>query len=747
MAAIDVTKKRCIVGLLAALMGVQAGVPLGAATLSLQDLGVTQPLILLPTIRSQQEVLLTVPKTYQVSGSPMLNLTFQHSNQLDPSRSRLEVLLNNTVVKTLPLTAANAEATKVSIPLTGALKPINRLALRVEQHIPNKCEDPLDAALWTQILPDSTLAINGTYTLPALDLAQFPAPFVDSLAFEHAPITYALPESLDSQTLEAMLILQARLSQAVGLKTAHTQAKLPVNVAFLSGNLSEDQHWMVVSVAEKLPKSLQTRLAKSTLDTPSGRLALVENQWQLEGRVLSKDEGVLLIAPNANQTRAVMIVSGNHAQGVLKAAQYAVSQQLRVPELAEAAPEGQVEPKKESLTQAAVKSLVVSADWSPKATANNAYATYIMPGKTTFEQLGLKTASVEKIVAPPITHKLYNVHQLAPGKQKLFLDAVLSYGPKLNPRYSSLEFRLNDRSIANIPLTNPEGEARKAVTIPVPVELLGVSNALVAQFHLMPDKYGFCVDNYKDEGWGKLHADSAFRLEGASETLWPKLSMLLPGSGYPATQKADLSDLTLILAVNATESPQKKSGPSAIQLETLLSLTDRLSRNLPAGVIPGLHAQLWHAKDALPTTTPASIVLAQAPMALDWGVAARPQGWEGFKWQLAPQWNALLASQTNKNGLTTLLAASNEAALKQLQALLAQPAQLDVGFAEGPVGQLSGDEPVMLLAGVDNARQPRGDSSKSSTQASEPGFWAGLGNWFTGLWQSSSNSLSGMWSR
>src|SRR5690606_34102168 len=143
-----------------------------------------------------------------------------------------------------------------------------------------------------------------------------------------------------------------------------------------------------------------------------------------------------------------------------------------------------------------------------------------------FKELGFPIADVQKINAPPIVYDLPIMSDFQPGgNARLFLDLVYSYSPKLNPRYSSLELRMNDVSIANLPLTSEAGEELKRATVQIPRDLIRAKNELVAQFHLMPDKYGWCVDNYEDESWGRIDDSTRLRIEGAPASRLPDVGL------------------------------------------------------------------------------------------------------------------------------------------------------------------------------------------------------------------------------
>jgi hypothetical protein len=494
--------------------------------------------ILLPTVSSQYEAQFTRPKTWQVSPKTALYLEFQHSSELLPNRSWLQIIVNDKVIKHIPLTKDNIEGSKLTIPIPVALlKDFNKLNFRVEQHYTDKCEDPLDKSLWTQILPATRLVFDYSPTVPQVALNAYPYPIIDTLTYSPAKVHYVVPQTATAQELEAMAYVNVHLAQQAQDHELHTRA------TFGNSTGPDDEHLVFVGKGGSLPNI-------SGFSGQFGKYSLQGGQWMdtTTNQPLAKDQGLVLFfqAPGSQQ-HTVLIVTGNSEEGVLKAAQ-ALTQR----------------PLETSLTGNAY---LVQSSWSPAGNRSATVPRFVEEQGRTFHELGFKNEEVHKINAPPITYKVPVVTQFANNGGKLNLELNYSYSPQLNPEFSSLELRMNDVSIANIPLLNPSGEQMQHASIPISPELIKPRNNLVAQFHLMPDKYGWCVDNYVDNAWGKIMDDSRFTVEGSPKSYLPDVG-LLNNTMYPYSQTDNLETVQLVVP----------EAPSEALLDALLGFTTRLGR-------------------------------------------------------------------------------------------------------------------------------------------------------------------------
>lgn len=494
--------------------------------------------ILLPTVSSQYEAQFTKPATWQVASSSALYLEFQHSIELQPHRSWLQIIVNDKVIKHIPLTRENAEGTKMTIPLpVELLKDFNRLTFRVQQHYTDKCEDPLDKSLWTQILPATKIVFNYTPVVPKVDLGAFPYPIIDPLTYSPAKVHYVTAKQASEKELQALAYVNAHLAQQA--QTHELQSR----VTFDNATGPDNEHVVFVGTAANIANPAQYQSA-------FGNYALQGGQWvnRATGQPLALDQGLVLFfqAPGSKE-HTVLIVSGNSDAAVMKAAEYLT-----------------LRPKDTMLVGAGKE---VPPGWNPPGSRTVKVPRFVENQTRTFQELGFKTEEVHKINAPPITYKVPIVKKFRNSDGKLWLDLVYSYSPQLNPEFSSLELRMNDISIANLPLTNPAGEQMVRASVPISNELIKPRNDLVAQFHLMPDKYGWCVDNYVDNAWGKILDDSQLRVDGSPNSYLPDAG-LLNNTMYPYSKADNLEQVQLVVP----------NEPTPELLDAMLGFTSRLGR-------------------------------------------------------------------------------------------------------------------------------------------------------------------------
>lgn len=502
---------------------------------SMKRLGILEESIYLPTVSAKRDLVFYAPKNARLSSASYLHLTFQHAYTLDPSRSWLQVVVNDQVVKQIALGPSNASSTTVKVPLpVGSLKLRNKLSFRVRQHYKAKCEDPTDASLWTQILPTTRLVLDYVPIAPKLDLGSYPFPVIDTFSYTPARVQFLLPgQPLDAH-MEAMAIVNTHLAmKAPKEPKVYSTATTGTNVQ------QRNADWVLVGTGQEVQQFLSS-LGVSAPPQLSG------GQWQGVG---NGDGAIALMRHPYVPTRTMLLVSGNDAGGVVKAAQM----------LSKA-------PRDLGLRGAFTTTRNMKSPLDPVGEPNRSF---IANETRSFHDLGYQTTAVYKLHAPPINLDVPVTKDFTKGGD-LYLNLVYSYSMMLNPRYSSLEIRINDRSVANVPLTEPYGQKRATARIFIPPDVLLPNSRLVAQFHLLPDKYGYCKGEYIDIAHGILHQDSSFEVVGAPSSYLPKLDLFSNSVGYPYTSDNTLRNVWVHL-----------TNPADLNnLQTLLSVTNHLGRHL-----------------------------------------------------------------------------------------------------------------------------------------------------------------------
>ncbi|MGD9581785.1 MAG: cellulose biosynthesis cyclic di-GMP-binding regulatory protein BcsB, partial [Vampirovibrionia bacterium] len=128
--------------------------------ITLKEMGASDN-IDLKTVKTFREFHFTKPKNWKVLPKSKMVLTFQHSPQLLPERSSLNILINDQVVKTIQLSKDNSTKTTTSFLIPpDVLKDHNMLTFDVDQHYTYKCEDPFDPSLWTTVINSSEVTVD-----------------------------------------------------------------------------------------------------------------------------------------------------------------------------------------------------------------------------------------------------------------------------------------------------------------------------------------------------------------------------------------------------------------------------------------------------------------------------------------------------------------------------------------------------------------------------------------------------------
>ncbi len=100
----------------------------------------------------------------------------EHSETLLQDDSTLTVLLNDSQLASIPLTAENAGDTEVvlALPLEN-LDYFNFITFAVTQHVPGVLEDPFDPSLWTRVSRTSFIEFSYRPRWVEPELAAWPS--------------------------------------------------------------------------------------------------------------------------------------------------------------------------------------------------------------------------------------------------------------------------------------------------------------------------------------------------------------------------------------------------------------------------------------------------------------------------------------------------------------------------------------------------------------------------------------------
>ncbi|MFP5273682.1 cellulose biosynthesis cyclic di-GMP-binding regulatory protein BcsB [Coleofasciculus sp.] len=488
-------------------------------------------------VYSEARLGFTRPRGWEIQGAKAL-IRFQHSPALIAKDSNLTVQINGASVGSVPLNRQQSEVGSVLFNIRPQLiQDYNELVIVARQSNDEECSNPGDPTLWTEVLPDSELQLEYQPQPIPLNFSRYPYPFFDDLSLDTNRIAYLLPKVNDTW-LTAASRFQAGLGRMAEFR--------PIDTEII--NDLEDVEWgqrlIVIGTPAEQP-------VLADLDLPfsiSGDQILDGNQVPLPG-----DVGILMMTTTLDGAVPVLVVTGNSADGVAKAAQFLV----------------QPESRKFGTGQAVLVDNLKEVD-TPSLRNWPAY----LPEKNSFTLSEIQTKAngdpVEDITvrgsaAPPI---LIDFHALPDDQFTRGSSMTLrySYGPQINPRTSAVEVLLDGTFIGGARLTSEDGAKRKSLKVDLPPHLIKPDSQLEVAFRLNPREPGVCGNVTDQQLTGTLHADTSFNLNRQQSVQLPDLELLQ--EGYPFAAPQDLSRTAIVVP----------DSPSDTDLLTMLSFSERLGR-------------------------------------------------------------------------------------------------------------------------------------------------------------------------
>ncbi|TVP65081.1 MAG: cellulose biosynthesis cyclic di-GMP-binding regulatory protein BcsB [Leptolyngbya sp. LCM1.Bin17] len=505
-------------------------------------------------VLSQARLGFTRPRHWQVESAQVL-VRFRHSPALYGDRSNLTVRLNNRHLGSVPLNREDGEIGNVLFDVpTDLIEDFNTLIMVVQQHTSDTCTDPTDPTLWTEILPDSQVAIRYRPQPMTLDFASYPYPFLDPLGLEADRLTYLRPKTVDSVWLTASSRYQAVASRLTNSRPLETQLVSQIDQAKAGDSL------VVIGTPAEQPLLADLELPFT-----------IQNQQVLDGggNPLPNTVGVLMLTTTVNGEVPVLVATGNAPEAVLKAVQALTQTGDR-----------------QLLTgQAALVNEVAEVD-SPDPRD--------WPGYLPQDRRRLRLSDLKGTNGQPFQDVTVNGLPIPPAVDipfKTLPDEHLqrgstftlrySYGPGIDPKRSSVSVLLNGEGIGGKRLRLADG-GTDAITIDIPPDLVTSDAKLAVQFYMFPDTPIACGELPDQPTWGTVHSNSSFHLNRISQVQMPDLKLLQ--TGFPLTAPQDLSAVSMVLP----------DSPSDEDIVTLLTASGRLGR-LSQG--PAVKLQAYGARD------------------------------------------------------------------------------------------------------------------------------------------------------
>ena len=176
------------------------------STFTLKDLGV-EDAIKFRGVDASRSIPFALSQT-QVAQQAKLNLRYSFSPGLLAQFSHLNVLLNGSLIASLPVPAKSTDVqdaltTSLTLP-PELLARNNELGFQFIGHYTLTCEDPANTVLWGRVESNSSIEVSGSLLQLSDNLNMLPLPFYDeSVGSTTATIPFAFAAQPDHQAMEA----------------------------------------------------------------------------------------------------------------------------------------------------------------------------------------------------------------------------------------------------------------------------------------------------------------------------------------------------------------------------------------------------------------------------------------------------------------------------------------------------------------------------------------------------------------
>ncbi|MCL6463157.1 MAG: UDP-forming cellulose synthase catalytic subunit [Acidobacterium ailaaui] len=470
---------------------------------SLKDMGVPEAVVF-RGVASGRNIPFSLPQT-DIPQQASLKLQYAFSPGLIPQMSHLSVLLNGTLVATVPVPQnKDVESNQtVTIPLPAELLVRNNvLAFQFVGHYTQQCEDPANTTLWARVENSSQVEVSGTLLPLADDLKILPLPFYDGAV---SSTSSSVPFAFASSTADPAV------QQAAGIVASW------FGVAAKSRPLS-----FPVSTGDILPKGNVVLFADSFSDLPPG--------LNVNG-----DGALVAVRANPNDPYGkVLIVAGNSGEQLLAAARaLALGNSLLQGRTANISQIQLPPARKEDDAPLWLKAGQTNSLWD--------YAT-----DTELQSDGSGPMAVYLRVPPDLYFG---------DRQDVPMHVDYRYNAISLANASTLRITANGGLVNELPLpheNNPKKTLAYDAAIPV-VNLRPFANTFLFNFYFQIAKMGNCQDTPPINLQGAILRSSYVDLRGIQHwAAMPNLE-LFANAGFPFTRFADLSQTRIILPAQPSQ--------------------------------------------------------------------------------------------------------------------------------------------------------------------------------------------------
>ncbi len=475
-----------------------------------------------------------------------LNLRFSHSPSLIFKLSHLNVMVNNELAETIPLSSETASGVVRSVELDPRLfVQYNQIGLQLIAHYTLDCEDPAHTTLWAIVSNKSTLELDTEPLDLANDLNLLPSPFFDPRDARRLNLPFVFAREPTMQELEAA----GTVASWFGAKADYRGARFPAYIDRLPPG-----HGVVFVTGDETPSGLKLP------DSNDASISIVDNPRSPAAKLL--------------------VVRGGDSQKLLMAA--------RVLTLGAEALSGSTTIVND-FTEPAPREPYDAPRWIPT------------DRPVSFGELAESwRLEVSGLYPPPIRVEFSVPPDLFTWRSKgMKLNLKYRYTPTVGSK-STLNVNINEEFVEAIALshTGEDDASVNRINLPFVAQYEAVNEGVIYvpdykwssdnefqfQYYFERKKEGACKDVILDNLRGAIDEDTTIDLSAFPHyTFLPELSLFANG-GFPFTRLADLSQTAVILSNQLNES----------EISTFLAIMGRLGA---ATGYPAIRVKLGRAAD------------------------------------------------------------------------------------------------------------------------------------------------------
>jgi cellulose synthase (UDP-forming) len=471
------------------------------STFALRDVGVPQAIVF-RGVDASQNIPFTLPNTAVVQKAT-LKLHYAFSPSLIPSLSHINVMLNGTLIATLPAPQNIGPQQKeldadIALP-TEMIVRDNNLKFQFVGHYTLQCEDPSHSTLWSRVENTSSIELTGERVNVTDDLKILPLPFYDGSVGSD---TVSIPVMFTAQPSKQALNAAGVVASWFGLQVKSKPLRFPVTV---SSSFPKGHVVLLIDNPQALPAGLNLQINGPVL-------AMRTNPSDEYGEILivgGADSGQMLIAAQALAMGKVLL-QGDTAQ----------ISQFALPAAREA-DDAPLWMKTDRITPL----------WD--------YAT------TELQSDGSAPVAVYTRVPPDLYY----------GERKtLQLHTDYRYNAIALANESTLRIDANGSMVQQVPLPHEDNPSKQlAADLAVPLQdMQPFANTLLFNFYFQIAKKGQCEDTAPINLQGAILRSSYLNIKGLPHWAAMPNLQLFANAGFPFTRFADFAQTKIILPTQAS---------------------------------------------------------------------------------------------------------------------------------------------------------------------------------------------------